>query len=97
MNIDETIPKCRIFIRAELTDRIKQITQTYKVSEKSAEKLIRQTDKERASYYQYFTGKHWKDSTNYDLCINTSGLSKQEAAELILTYIAKQQGGNTIE
>lgn len=95
--IDEAVPKCRIFIRAELPDRIKQITQTYKVSEKNAEKLIKQTDKERASYYQYFTGRHWRDSTNYDLCINTSGLSKQEAAELILIYIAKQQGGTNIE
>lgn len=88
--LDETILKCRVFIRAELSDRVKQITQTYKVSEKTAEKMIKQIDKERASYYQYFTGKHWSDSRNYDICINTSGLSKQKAAEMILAYITKQ-------
>lgn len=88
--LDESITKCRVFIRADLPDRIKRIAETYQVSEKEAEKMILQTDKDRASYYQYHTGQRWGNSQNYDLCLNTSGMSEEDAAELILAYIAKK-------
>lgn len=42
------------------------------LSEDEVKKLIRKTDKRRADYYQYFTGRNWKDADNYDLCINSS-------------------------
>ena len=42
------------------------------LSEDEVKKLIRKTDKHRADYYQYFTGRNWKDADNYDLCLNSS-------------------------
>lgn len=89
--IDATIPKCRIFIRAEKEDRISRIMQTYQLSEKDAEKAIAQADKERSSYYNYFTNRHWGDVKNYDLCLNVSGLSIENAADIIISYIYKKE------
>lgn len=41
----------------------------------------------RERYYHYYTGRKWGDPKNYDLMINTSQISLEDAADLILKYI----------
>lgn len=48
-------------------------------------------DKNRQSYYAYYTGQTWGDPKNYDLMINTSKISLEEAADLIIKYIELKQ------
>ena len=43
-------------------------------------------DKQRSSYYNYYTSKKWGDARSYDLCINTSKVSVDDAVDLILKY-----------
>ena len=43
--------------------------------------------KERRDYYKYYTGKEWEDMANYDLPINTSALTVEEAMELVKKYL----------
>lgn len=50
-------------------------------------RLIQKTDKRRADYYQYFTGRHWKDADNYDLCINSSDLGWDKCVALVKAYL----------
>ena len=52
-----------------------------------AEKRIRQVDKERAAYYNFFSSKRWGDAQAYDLCVNTDGLEISEVAKLVLRYL----------
>ena len=40
---------------------------------KKMEARIRQIDKKRREYYQYYSGNEWGKPKNYDLCLN-SGL-----------------------
>ncbi|MDY4969085.1 MAG: cytidylate kinase-like family protein [Lachnospiraceae bacterium] len=88
--LDDTISKCRVFIRAEKADRIARIMETYQVSAKDAEHMISRTDKERSSYYHFYTNQRWGDCRNYDLCLSTSGISIQDAADLIINYMEKK-------
>ena len=44
-------------------------------------------DKNRRRYYEYYTGQSWGDPKNYDLMINTSKVSLEKAADLIINYI----------
>lgn len=44
-------------------------------------------DAQRKRYYAYYTGQTWGEAQNYDLMINTSRISLESAAELILSYI----------
>ncbi|MEI3413375.1 MAG: cytidylate kinase family protein [Blautia sp.] len=46
-------------------------------------KLVKRTDKERRAYYLYFTDTNWLDMLQYDLCINSSTLSKEEIVEIV--------------
>ena len=53
------------------------------LSDRELEKRIRKVDKDRAQYYRFYTGLTWGDRNNYDLCVNTTGLSLAELAGLI--------------
>ena len=57
------------------------------MSDDEVGRLIQKTDKRRADYYQYFTGHHWKDADNYDLCINSSDLGWDKCVSLVKAYL----------
>ena len=44
-------------------------------------------DKHRAQYYNSYTDKEWGDIRNYDITINTSKLSLEKVADIILKYL----------
>lgn len=57
--------------------------------EKSIE-MGRKRDKERESYYNYFTGRHWGHASNYHLTLDASTLSGEDIADMILAFIEKK-------
>ena len=75
-----------IFIRADLDDRIKRVSKRMDISENKAKDLIYKKDKQRSSYYNYYTSKKWGDSKSYDLCFNASKISVDDAVNLIIQY-----------
>lgn len=48
-------------------------------------------DKKRKSYYAYYTGRTWGDPQNYDLMINTTNISAEDAVKIILDYVELRQ------
>lgn len=78
-----------IFFRSEMDDRIKYVAQRDNLSLNKAKELILKKDKQRASYYNYYTCKKWGDTRSYDLSINTSKLSDEACVDLILEYRKK--------
>lgn len=56
----------------------------------TAEKKIKQTDKQRAEYYKHFTSQTWGDRDNYDLCMDTSKLGVEETIDILEEYIRKR-------
>ena len=58
-------------------------------------KELEKEDKNRAEYYQYYTGLKWGDCGNYDMMLNTSKIELEDAADLIISYVAKRQGNNS--
>lgn len=80
-------PDClNIFVHAEMEDRISRISKRKDLTENKARDLIQKTDKQRASYYNYYTCKKWGDSRSYDLCLNTSKISKEACVDMILEF-----------
>jgi cytidylate kinase len=60
-----------------------------KLSQKDAETRIARLDKSRATYYNYYTDRKWGNIKNYDIALNVSHLSDQEAADLLYTFITQ--------
>ena len=73
----------RVFIMADMPFRIKTMMTRKNLTEDQAKKLIREVDKDRSSYYKYYTDQIWGESGNYDLCIDTSTCTLDEAAARI--------------
>ena len=49
--------------------------------------LIRQTDKARASYYNYHTDRDWGDISNYHLCVDSTKLGIEGTIDLLAEYV----------
>ena len=75
-----------VFIRADLEDRIKNVSKRLDSSNNKAKDLCHKKDKQRSSYYNYYTSKKWGDSRSYDLCINLSKISIDDAVDMIISY-----------
>ena len=77
-------PNClKIFISADKKDRIRRIVKDEKLTEKEAQTHIEQCDKNRSSYYSFYSNKIWGMAASYDLCFNSSFLSIEEIVALI--------------
>ena len=50
---------------------------------KARDKVIK-TDKQRRTYYDYYTSRDWGVMSNYDLCVNTEKIGIDGAANLII-------------
>ena len=60
------------------------------LAEEDARKKIRKIDKERASYYNFYTSQKWNDMGSYDVCLNT-GLFKIDDTVSIIQDILSHQ------
>lgn len=82
------VPKVtNVFIYGEFEDRLKRVIQVYGEDEDKAKELINTYDKARQNYYNYHTGQKWGEFKNYNLAINSSYITEEKAAELILEYV----------
>ena len=57
------------------------------MDEKSAVTLVRQMDKPRKRYYEYYTNHSWGKPGNYDLCVNSARLGIDRSAALLATHL----------
>lgn len=74
----------RIFVGASVADRQKRVAQKFNISDQEALKLIERTDKQRSTYYNFYTNKEWGHSSSYDICLNTSLLGIDRATQTVL-------------
>lgn len=78
----------KVYLQADMEFRKKRfLLEGKNVEEKDIEHIINKTDKKRANYYSYYTGREWDAVSNYDIVINTSKVGIDGAVELILNYI----------
>ena len=57
------------------------------VTEEQAKKSIKDEDKNRASYYRYYTDQTWGDANCYDLCLNKGRVGVDGAVQTIQSYL----------
>lgn len=76
-----------VFIHAPHEYCMEQAAGKHSMPSKELERFIIKTDKHRADYYKYYTGREWSDARNYDLCLNSSKLGYDRCVEEIISYI----------
>jgi cytidylate kinase len=79
-----------VFITASLDFRIENVATKQGIGREEAMKLIENGERERANYYNYFTGKQWGHATSYDLCIDSSAIGIDETVRIISDFVRKK-------
>ena len=77
-----------VFIHAKMEARIRRIARIYNLTDAKAKEMIQKTDKQRSSYYNYYTNKKWSDAESYDICLDSSVLGIDGTAEAIKHLVA---------
>lgn len=80
----------RIFLYADMEDRVERIRSKNLYESGDVVKNIRRIDKERRDYHRYYTGRSWEDVANYDVMLNTSVLGVEGTVEAIKDYIRRR-------
>ncbi len=77
----------KVFIYADIDSRVKRAIERKEIDPARAKQAVLKADKSRANYYSFYSGKKWGLADNYDLCINTTHITTEQAVEIILSYI----------
>ena len=77
----------KVFICANKEDRVRTESERLSISLKAAEARVDKVDKKRTNHYNYFTGNDRDNVTNYDICLNTSAMSYEKCADVIIDYM----------
>ena len=78
-----------LFIYADEECKIKRIKERFDDvnSDDKAREMMSKKDKQRQSYYNYYSSKKWGRASSYDLCINSSILGIDGTVKFIIQYI----------
>ncbi|MCR5387750.1 MAG: cytidylate kinase-like family protein [Lachnospiraceae bacterium] len=89
----EDDPNCvSVFIHADKDVRLARVMKSEGLSDNKAKDLIKKTDKQRSSYYNFYTNKIWGDARSYDMTLDSGRIGKEGCVEAIIAlgdYIKK--------
>lgn len=89
--LDDNENALSIFIHAKMEDRVSRVSKLRDMTPAKTKDMLQKTDKQRASYYNYYTNKKWGDANSYDLCINSSVWGIDGTVELIKQAIKEKE------
>ena len=75
----------RIFVYADMETKLHRCRQRESeeyttLNDKELQRKIKEIDRSRSRYYEFFTEQKWSDRMNYDFCVNTTHTTVQELA-----------------
>lgn len=73
-----------VFIHANKEDRIRRSIAKKDCEERKASDFVTKKDKQRANYYNFYSNKRWDDLQNYDITIDTSRFSIDQAVGMLI-------------
>ena len=80
-----------IFVTADMEERIQRVAERNQCDSETARRIIRRKEKERAAFYNFYTGKTWGAATSYHLCISSSVLGITGTTQWLAAYIRSRQ------
>ncbi len=81
-----------VSIHAPFADCVQAIMARTGMTEEDAGRAVRRTDKYRSAYHLYYTGLNWKDPVQYDLCLNSARVGRENCAEIIKKCVSRKLG-----
>ena len=67
----------------------------YSLTEDTARDMMVKKDKQRQSYYNYYSSKKWGRADSYDFCLNSSVLGVEGTVKLIVQIVEDFESKNS--
>ena len=80
----------KIFIHSSVDCRKRRIAVKYDISEHDAAAMIVDNDYSRELYTKKFTGREWKDATNYDISLDVRKFGVNGAVDFLMRVISDE-------
>ena len=80
-----------IFILADQEKKVERIMNIYQLDKKEAERTVKEQNKKRRAYHNYYSTAKWGDSRLYDLSINSSKLGIEKTKDYIESFIGQRK------
>ena len=78
------IPCMNVLIHADMEHRITRVLERYgEIRNVDIKKRIQKKDKQRRTYYRYYTDQYWGEYRNYDLALDSGSLGEETCVDLI--------------
>ena len=79
-----------IFIHADFEFRRKRAIEEHGILSQKSASIVKKIDKERSSYYKYYTDSSWGEAKNYHICLDTGFMGIDEAVRIIIDFIERK-------
>lgn len=80
----EKIHCLNVFIHSDREHRTKRVLERYGAMENvGIEKRLTKKDKQRRTYYKYYTDQHWGNYRNYDVSLDSGLLGEETCVDII--------------
>lgn len=86
-----------VFVHAPMDFLIEQAEKKQSRRGEDLVRYINTTNRNRADYYEYYTGHRWSRALNYDLCLDCSKLGFEKCVEQILAYLTVRYGSSALD
>ena len=81
--LEDTADLLKVFIHADFKARADRIVTKYGETREPTEKRLRDKDKRRALYYQFYTDREWGSVDNYHVILDSSVLGIEKCVDII--------------
>ena len=81
--LDGTADLLKVFVHADFEKRAKRIVEKYGETEEPTEKRLRDKDKRRALYYQFYTDLEWGNMNHYHISLDSGSLGIEKCVDVI--------------
>lgn len=81
--------KLDVFLTSPPEKRAARVAQRQGVDYAKAMEIVEREDRNREEYYNYYTFGNWGVASNYDICIDSSKVGDEGAADIIIEYARK--------
>ncbi len=90
--LQDRCPCVNIFVHAPLEKRMERAVTRYGLKGDDVQGALLKTDKRRATYYNYYTGRKFGDARNYTLSLDSLSIGIENAVEVVARYVESWQG-----
>lgn len=73
----------KVYVHADMEKRAERIVNLYGEREDSPMKRLKDKDKRRAAYYQFYTEMEWGNANHYDISLDSGTLGIEKCVDII--------------